>query len=189
MATKTQSAQVKNGVNVEQLFGTIDAIKGTPSLAKFNFRSASSWSGGTKSKARVKSFYGAGQEDSSRTETFTLEGDEPHVLLGQNTAPNAVEAMLSALAGCITVSFILPAAAKGIEVDSLEFDIDGDVDLQGFLQLSDKIRPGLQNIRVNARIKANAPRETIQSLLDHAVKTSVVMDTLRSGVPISVQLA
>ena len=171
------------------MVGTVNAIKGTPSLAKFNFRSASRWGGGTKSTAYVKSFYGAGQEDSSRTKAFTLEGDEPAILLGTNTAPNAVEALLSALAGCMTVSFIFPASAQGIRVDSLEYEIDGDVDLQGFLQLSDKIRPGLQNIRVRAKVKADAPREKIQELLELAAMTSAVMDTIRNPVPVSVELA
>lgn len=186
---KTQTVQTHNGVNVEQLVGTVNAIKGTPSLAKFNFRSTSQWHGGAKSTAQVKSFYGAGQEDASRKESFTFDGDEPPVLLGSNTAPNAVEALLSALAGCMTVAFIYPASAQGIKVESLEYSIDGDVDLQGFLQLSDKVRPGLQNIRVKATVKADAPREKIQALLEHASQTSVVMDTIRNPVPVSVELA
>ncbi|HEY6282841.1 MAG TPA: OsmC family protein [Nitrososphaerales archaeon] len=179
----------QNGVNVDQLVGTVNAIKGTPSLAKFNFRSTSKWRGGAKSTRYVKSFYGVGQEDSSRKETFTMEGDEPPVLLGTNSAPNAVEALLSALAGCMTVSFIYPAAAQGIKVESLEYSIDGEVDLQGFLKLSDTIRPGLQNIRVKAMVKADATREQIQALLDHASSTSPVMDTIRNPVPVTVELA
>jgi uncharacterized OsmC-like protein len=189
MSTKTQTVQVQNGVNVDQLVGTVNAIKGTPSLAKFNFRSTSQWSGGAKSTTYMKSFFGAGQEDASRKDTFTMQGDEPPVLLGTNTGPNAVEALLSALAGCMTVAFIYPASAQGIKVESLEYSIDGDVDLQGFLQLSDKIRPGLQNIRVKAKVRADAPREKIQALLEHAANTSVVMDTIRNPVPVTVELA
>ena len=185
---KTQNVQIQNGVNVDQLVGTVNALKATPSLAKFNFRSTSKWRGGAKSTRYVKSFFGAGQEDSTRKETFTMEGDEPAVLLGENSAPNAVEALLSALAGCMTVSFIYPAAAKGIKVESLEYSIDGNVDLQGFLQLSDSVRPGFQNIRVKAKVRADATREQIQGLLEHATKTSPVMDTIRNPVPISVEL-
>jgi uncharacterized OsmC-like protein len=187
MATKTQNVQ--NGVNVDQLVGTIEAVKGTPSLAQFRFRSSSIWDGGARSRTSIKSFYGAGQEDTSRKQTFVLEGDEPEVLLGANGAPNAVEALLAALSGCMTVAFIYPAAAEGIKVHSLEYTMEGDVDLQGFMQLSDKIRPGLQNIRVKARVEADAPRKKIQELLDYATKTSVVMDTIRNPVPVTVELA
>ena len=111
------------------------------------------------------------------------------MLLGMNSAPNAVEAVLHALSSCMTVSFIYPAAAQGIRVDALEYTMEGDVDLHGFLQLSDKIRPGLQNIRVKAKVKADAPREKIQELLDYAAKTSPVMDTIRNPVTVSVELA
>jgi uncharacterized OsmC-like protein len=187
MTTKTQNVQ--NGVNVDQLMDTIEAVKSTPSLAQFRFRSSSSWEGGARSRTSIKSFYGAGEEDTSRKETFVLEGDEPAVLLGSNRAPNAAEALLSALCGCMTVAFVFPAAAQGIKVDSLEFAIEGDVDLQGFMQLSDKIRPGLQNIRVKAKVRADASRAKIQELLDYATKTSVVMDTIRNPVPVTVELA
>ena len=183
------AALMANGVNVEQLVGTVQAIQGNPGLARFKFRTTSRWGGGAKSTASIQSFYGAGQEDASRTQSFTLEGDEPPVLLGTNTAPNAVEALLAALSGCLTVSLVYPAAAQGIKLNSVDLGIEGDVDLQGFLKLSDKIRPGLQNIRITVRIKSDAPRSTIQALLDHAFATSVVVDSVRNGVPIEVRLA
>ncbi len=183
MATKIQ-----NGVNVDQLVGTINAIKGTPELAKFKFRSASQWDGGARGHTSIKSFFGAGQEDVSRKESFVLQGDEPAVLLGTNAGPNAVEAVLHALSSCLTVSFIYPAAAQGIKVESLEYTMEGDVDLHGFLHLSDRVRPGFQNIRVKAKVKADAPREKVQELLDYATKTSPVMDTLRNPVPVTVEL-
>ncbi len=182
------AATMNNGVNVDQLVGTVTAIKGTPDLGRFKFRATSKWAGGAKSAASIRSFYGAGQEDASRTQSFVLEGDEPPVLLGSNTAPNAVEGVLAALSSCMTVSFIYPAAAQGIKVHSVEFTLEGDVDLQGFLKLSDKTRPGLQNVRVTARVKADAPKAKIQELLDYATSTSPVMDSLRNPVPVTVEL-
>lgn len=146
-------------------------------------------SGGAEEHTTIKSFCGAGPGGHDREDAYALRGDEPPVLLGTNTAPNAVEALLSALAGCMTVAFIYPASAEGVKVESLEYMIDGDVDLQGFLQLSDKVRPGLQNIRVRAKIKADASREKIQALLDYAAMTSVVMDTIRNPTSVSVELA
>jgi len=183
------TANIRNGVSVDQLVGTIEAVKGTPGIAKFKFRSTSRWTGGAKCKTTIKSFFGALQEDTSRKDAYVMHGDEPPVLLGTNEAPNAVEAVLHALSSCLTVSFIYPAAAKGVRVDALEFTMEGDVDLHGFLNLSDKVRPGFQNIRVTAQVKADAPRAVIQELLDYACKTSPVMDTLRNPVPVTVELA
>src|SRR3990172_8865352 len=99
------TANVQNGVNVDQLVGTIEAVKGTPGLAKFKFRSTSRWDGGARGHTTIKSFFGVGQEDTTRKVAYVLEGDEPPVLLGTNNAPNGVETVLAALSKCMTVSF------------------------------------------------------------------------------------
>jgi uncharacterized OsmC-like protein len=177
-----------NGVNVEQLVSTVNAIKTDPGLARFKFRATSDWIEGGHSRTKLQGFYGAGQEDTSRIEPFYLEGDEPPVLLGTNTAPNAVEAVLHALASCLAVGFIYNAAAQGIKVDSLQFKLEGDLDLHGFLGLSDRIRPGFQNIRLSYRVKADAPRNKIVELCNYVQKTSPVLDIIRNPVSVSVVL-
>ena len=189
MATTQQEQKMLNGVNVTQLVQTIDAIKQNPEIAKFKFRASNEWVDGGHSKTTIKSFYGAGQEDKSRSVPFTLEGDEPPVLLGANKAPNAVEAVLHALASCLSVGFVYNAAARGIEVDSLKFNLEGDVDLHGFLGLSDSTRPGYQNIRLTYNVRSNAPKEKIRELWDYVQRTSPVFDIVNNKVPISIQTA
>jgi uncharacterized OsmC-like protein len=179
---------VQNGVNVDQLIATIKAIKENPDLARFHFRATNEWVGGGHSRTSIQSFYGAGGEDTSRSQPFVLEGDEPPVLLGSNTGPNAVEAVLHALASCLAVGFVYNAAAQGIRVDSLEFDLEGEIDLHGFLGLSDQIRPGYQNIRLNYRVKSDAPREKLEELCEYVQKTSPVLDIIRNPVPVSITL-
>jgi uncharacterized OsmC-like protein len=179
----------QNGVNVDQLIGTINAIKDNPDLALFHFRANNEWVSGGHSRTKIQSFYGAGAEDISRTQPFVLEGDEPPVLLGSNAGPNAVEAVLHALASCLAVGFVYNAAAQGIRVDSLEFDLEGDIDLHGFLGLSDQIRPGYQNIRLSYRVKSDAPREKLEELCEYVQKTSPVLDIIRNPVPVSITLA
>lgn len=92
MSAPTEAVEL-NGISVTQLADTIGAIQGEPSIAQFRFRASTSWQGGGRSQTQIRGFYGANEEDTSRTETFTLNGDEPAVLLGSNTAPNAVEAV------------------------------------------------------------------------------------------------
>lgn len=175
-----------NGVNVNQLTETIDHVKDDPGLANFKFRATNEWIEGGYSRTKIQSFYGAGQEDSSREKPFIMEGDEPPVLLGENKAPNAVEAVLHALTSCLSVGFIYNASAKGIKVEELEMDVEGEVDLHGFLGLSDEVRPGYKNIEVTYRIKADAPDEEIDELCDHVQKTSPVLDIIENEVPVSV---
>lgn len=178
-----------NGVDVDQLTQTVQAIQEAPDLARFQFRARNEWTQGGHSRTTIQSFHGAGQEDRSRSEAFTLEGDEPPVLLGTNRAPNAVEAVLHALASCLGVGFVYNAAAQGIQVDSLDFDLEGDLDLHGFLGLSREVRPGYEGIRVRYRVKADAPREKIEELCAYVQRTSPVLDILRNPVPVTVELA
>ncbi|PWT88077.1 MAG: osmotically inducible protein C [Acidobacteria bacterium] len=177
-----------NGVNVEQLFGTIDAIQSKPELARFQFRAENRWIDGAHNRSFIKSFYGAGREDDTRTRSFQLDSDEPAVLLGHDQAASAGEYVLHALAACLTGTLVYHAAALGIRIEKIESKLEGDVDLRGFLGLSDEVRNGYENIRVTFRIKADAPQEKIEELLDLAKKRSPVFDIISNPVPVSVQL-
>lgn len=184
----TQTSTQLNGVNVDQLMATINAIQQNPNLARFQFRAHNEWVSGGQSHTTIQSFYGAGQEDISRTRPFTLDGDEPPVLLGNNKGPNAVEVVLHALASCLAVGLIYNAAAQDIRVESLSFDLEGDLDLHAFLGLSKTTRPGYENIRLTYQIKSDAPREKILELCDYVQSTSPVLDIIRNPVPVSVKL-
>lgn len=182
-------AKTINGVNVDQLFGTIDAIKGTPEIARFQFRATNKWVNGSHNTTTVKDFYGAGQDDTSRAKPFVMEADEPAVLLGEDNGANPVEYVLAGLASCMTTSMVYHAAARGIKIESIESSFEGDLDLQGFLGLSDKVRNGYENIRVRFKIKADAPEETLQELIEIAQQRSPVFDIVTNPVPVKVELA
>lgn len=184
----TQISTKLNGVNLDQLVGTINLIKEAPEIAQFTFRAHNEWVNGGHSRTEIQDFYGATQEDTSRSEPFILDGDEPPVLLGENNGPNAVEVVLHALASCLAVGFVYNAAAQGITVESLEFDLQGDIDLHGFLGLSQNVRPGFENITLKYRVKSDAPREKIIELCEYVKRTSPVLDIIRNAVPVSVSL-
>src|SRR5262249_18440193 len=137
-----------NGVDVDRLFATIGAIQQTSSLARFTFRSRNRWVGGGRNRSTIQQFYGAGQEDTTRKKAFVMDNDEPDVLLGTDEAANPVEQVLHGLAGCLTTSLIYHAAARGIAIDAVESSLEGDLDLRGFLGLSDRVRNGYEGVRV-----------------------------------------
>lgn len=188
MATHVAPAQTVNGVNVEQLVSTVNAVKANPDLAKFKFRGQTEWVSGGQFHTAIQGFYGAGSEDMSRTQPFIVVGDEPPVLLGQNAGPNAVEVVLHALASCLGVGFIYNAAAQGIRVEQLEFSLEGGLDLHAFLGLSRTMRPGYEQIKVSYRVKADAPRAKLEELCEYVQQTSPVLDILRNPVPVTISL-
>jgi uncharacterized OsmC-like protein len=184
MTVKNQSKL--NGVDVDRLIQTVNAVKENPDLARFKFRATSKWMGGGRSQTIIKDFYGAGQEDTSRSGAFVIEGDEPSVLLGNDRGPNAVESVLQALASCLMVGFSYNAAAQGITVNSIEFDLEGELNLHGFLGLSDDIRPGYEGIKLVYRTDCDASPEKVAELWAHVQKTSPVLDILRNPVSVTI---
>lgn len=181
------SAKMVNGINVEQLFKTIELIKTKPEIAQFKFRASNTWVGGTHNRATVKDFYGALQEDDSRA-PLVFEIDEPPVLLGQNEGANPVEYVLAGLSGCLTTSLVAHAAAKGISLKKVSSRYEGDIDLRGFLGLSEQVPVGYQQIRVFFSIEADISESQKQELIQMAQKYSPVYNTITKATPVAVQL-
>lgn len=179
--------KIVNGVNVDQLFSTIAVIKGDPQVAQFKFRATNRWIDGTHNRARVKDFYGALKEDNSRKE-MVFEIDEPPVLCGRNLGPNPVEYLLVALSGCLTTSLVAHAAARGIAIKGVESRYEGDLDLRGFLGISEDVPVGYQNIRLYFKIDADVPEAQKEELIRMAQKYSPVFNSIAKPVPVSVQL-
>jgi uncharacterized OsmC-like protein len=179
---------VRNGIDVDQLVATVDAIKEDPNLGAFTFRARSTWKEGTHNVGEIAGFTHAGSEDHSRAAPFVLQGDEPPVLLGANNGPNAVELLLQALAFCYAVGYAANAAARGIELTRLDFEIEGDLDVRPFLGL-DGPRPGFTAIRARARVSSpNASAEQLDELCRYVRDTSPVRDSLANAVPVDTAL-
>jgi uncharacterized OsmC-like protein len=183
MSQATMS-RVINGVDVERLGQTVQAVQQNPSLGTSQFRAVNRWINGGHNRSTIKGFYGAGQEDTTRTKPFVLDADEPYVLLGKDQGANPVEYVLHALAACLTTSLVYHAAARGIQIESIESRLEGDLDLQGFLGLSDQVRRGYKQIRVNFTIKSDAPAKDLEEL----TKFSPVLDIVSNSVPVSIQI-
>lgn len=180
-------AKIVNGVNVDQLFDAIELFKQKPELAEFKFRAVNKWIEGTHCRATVKDFYGPGQEDTSR-EARSFDLDEPTVLLGKAEGTNPVEYLLVALSGCITTSLVVHASAKKIPLRGIESRFEGDIDLRGFLGISQEVPVGYRKIRVYFKIDADISNEQKEELLRMGEKYSPVANTIKSQTPISVHL-
>jgi uncharacterized OsmC-like protein len=184
----TTADTIRNGVDTGQLFGTLDAIKGEPTLATFQFRARNRWIAGSHNRSTIRDFYAANQEDTSRTTEFVLDAGEPAILLGSDTGPNPAEYLLHALAACLTTSLVYVAAARGVHLTEVESTLEGDMDVQGALGLSDDYRNGFERIRVSFRIAGDAPEEKLREVVERAQRRSAVFDMVTNGVPVSVDV-
>ena len=181
--------RVVNGVPVHQLVETMQAIRKDADIAKFQFRAKNEWQDGGHNRVTIKSFYGAKQEDETRTEPFIENADEPPILLGTDKGPNPVEHLLTALSGCLTTSLVYHAAVMGIELESVESQLEGDLDLHGFLGMDPNVRNGYEQIRVTFKIKADAPEEKLDELVRIAQERSPIFDCVSNPVPVAVTRA
>ena len=176
-----------NGVDLERLSATVTAVTADPTLARFQFRASNHWIDGGHNRTTIKGFYGAGQEDATRTEPFTVDTDEPPVLLGENRAPNAGEYVLHALTACLSGTIVYHAAARGIPLDGLETTIEGDLDVRGFLGLDSSVRPGYDQIRVTITATGDLDDDQFAELAD-LTRYSPVRDIVSNPVPVAIDL-
>jgi len=184
MTTTLESKEtVLNGVNVTRLGQTIEAIRQKPELAQFKFRARNQWKLGAHNVATISDFYGTCQELKHKA-PFVLDADEPPVLLGADAGASAGEYVLAALSACLTGTLAYHASARGLKIEDVQSEYEGDVDLRGFLDLDPKVRNGYREIRVKFKVKGDVDEATVRELLSK----SPIYDTLANPVRIKIQV-
>jgi uncharacterized OsmC-like protein len=178
-----------NGLDLQALGQTVGALTQDRTLARFEFRARNHWIDGCENITAIQGFYGAGAEDKSRTKPFVLRHDEPALLLGNNAGPNPGETLLHALAGCVTTTTVMHAAARGIRIESISSELLGDIDLQGLLDLDPAVPAGYRGIKVRMDIKADCSDEELDDLLRFVHEHSPVANTVSRPVPVVIERA
>lgn len=176
-----------NGFETQAIARIVGALTSDRKLAKFEFRARNQWLGGGVNRSTIQGFYGAGAEDQSRKKPFTVTNGEPPVLLGDNEGANPGEFVLHALAGCVTTTTVLHAAARGIRVNAISTELSGDIDLQGLLALDDSVPVGYRQITLKMDIDADCDDATLDDLLAFVHGHSPVLDTLTRPVPVTIE--
>ena len=186
MSTQTTAAtpaHLVNGVNVEQVTQVIQSIQADAGFGQFQFRARNQWHGGALNRSEFQNYSGANTE-LSHAQPFHFDNDEPPLLDGGDQAPNPVEYLLHALAGCLTTSLVYHAAVRGIEIASCESQLEGDIDLRGLFGLADDVRKGYQAVRVVMQVKSAASTATLQELASF----SPVYEMVSTSVPVELTI-
>ena len=158
-----------NGLDLQALGEVVEAIEKDSSKGAVAFDVTTRWKGQTRSETSVDGFTLAGERINR---SHTIVADEPVELLGADSAPNPQELLMAAFNACITVGYVAGAALKGIELEALEIRTRGQLDLRGFLDLSDAVAPGYENIDYEVRIKGNGSPEDFAEIHETVMKTS-----------------
>jgi uncharacterized OsmC-like protein len=173
-----------NGIDIDILQDTVNAIQQEPELGKCTFHVTNKWLGANHNCTTVNSFYGAKQEIEHK-QSFALHADEPEIMAGQDQAANPVEHLLHALASCVTTSIVAHAAVRGIHIEEVESEIEGDIDLQGFLGLSEDVPKDFNDIRLKFKVKTDEKNiETLKRLAEY----SPVYNTLIRGTNVDIEI-
>lgn len=175
----------ENGIDLNVLKETVSAVQKDPGLGSCRFRARNKWLGGNRNCTTISGFYGA-RKEMTHKQAFELHADEPPILAGSDQAANPVEHLLNALAGCVTTSIVAHAAVRGIHIDELVSELEGDIDLRGFLGLDPKVPKGYTNIRMKIKVKTDP--QNLEQLRTLAA-FSPVYNTLTQGTPVDIEIA
>jgi uncharacterized OsmC-like protein len=178
---------VNNGVNVQALLDAREALKGAPDAAKFAWRASCKWQNGTHSESKVKGFFGLGQEQVHKTET-SFSADHPEIFASEDKGVTPVEYMLVGLASCLTAGVAAVAQNRGIQLRSVEANVEGKMDIRGILGIDSEVRNGYDDIKVTFKIDADASKKEIEALVAQSQKRSAVYDVITNPVNVTVEV-
>ena len=158
-----------NGLDLDALGEVVDAIERDSSQAMVGFEVTTRWTGQTRTETTVEGLTMGGERIAR---AHTIVADEPCELLGADSAPNPQELLMAAFNACISVGYVAGASLKGIRLESLEIRTRGQLDLRGFLGLSDAVPPGYESIAYEVRIKGDGSPQDFEEIHQTVMKTS-----------------
>lgn len=179
---KAPTDKVVNGLDTATLNSLIETLKENPDKGRVTFYSNSRWQDGMRSFTSFTGYKVDGKMVHEKNRQFVLLGDEGVELGGTDTAPGAVEELMYALGTCIIAAANAKAALMGVELTSLEVNVESDLDLHGLFALDPEVRPGIQDMRTEITIAGDADEETLKKIAMFGYNYSPVSDTTRNGV-------
>ena len=167
--TKPREPNGVNGIKVDDLFALIDDVKREPAKGRTNWHVTTTWQGQARSRAEIESYVIGGEKVPRR---FSIDIDEPRELGGSNSFANPQDHLIAALNACMTVGYVAQCAVRGITLESLAIETDGEIDLRGFLGIDPAVPPGYENLSYTVHIKGNGTKEQFAEVHKAVMATS-----------------
>jgi uncharacterized OsmC-like protein len=174
-----------NGIDTQTLQEFIGTVQRNPAAGLARFHATTAWAGGTTTQSHITSWSLGGK---NMPRNFTIATDEPPELCGQSTAPNPQEVLFAALNACMIVGYSALCALHGIELESLEIETEGELDLRGFLGIDADVKPGYHNVDYIVRIKGNGTPEQFEQIHKAVMATSPNFSNISSPIQMNSKL-
>jgi len=158
-----------NGLDLAALGEFVEQIEQDAGKAKVDFDVTTRWTGQTRSESTVTGYTLSGERIAR---SHKIVADEPCELLGADSAPNPQELLMAAFNACIMVGYVAGASLRGINLNSVEIRTRGQLDLRGFLGLSDKVAPGYEKVDYEVFIKGDGSKEDFEAIHQTVMATS-----------------
>jgi uncharacterized OsmC-like protein len=178
---KIDQPTVVNGINVDDLHALIEGVRRDPAKGKTNWHVTTTWQGQARSRAEIASYEIGGEKVPRR---FSIDIDEPRELGGSNSFANPQEHLIAALNACMTVGYVAQCAERGITLESLAIETDGEIDLRGFLGIDPAVPPGYENLNYTVRIKGNGTKAQFAEIHQAVMATSPNFYNMSRPVPL-----
>jgi putative redox protein len=166
---------MKMATTFKDVFSGTQAALGTePGQATTTFAAQSSLRNGLNSSVAIRQFH--------------VGVDEPPALGGEDKAPNPVEYVLAALGSCQEITYRLYADSLGIPLNSVSVELKGTIDLRGFFNVDEMVRPGYQKVEAEVVLDSPAPEQDLLRLKEIVDRHCPVLDILRNPTPVELSL-
>lgn len=174
MSTAETIISYKDDKLKDSLLDLIQGIQSNPEQADATFKAKSKLENGFLSNVKIRN--------------FEFVSDEPVELGGTNEGPNPVEYVLGAFAACQEIVIKAYATVLDIDVKAVHVEVDGNLDLHGFLNLSEE-RAGFKSVSYKTTIETNeTDTEKLKTLEKLSVDRCPVLDIISNPVKIDGQV-
>ena len=158
-----------NGIDLNAIAESVEAITRDPSRGIVALRVRTEWTGQCRSESTIDSCTLGGERIERR---HKIVADEPYELLGTDSAPNPQELLMSAVNACMTVGYVAQAALRGITLSTCRIEMSGELDLRGFLGLDTEVPNGYRRLDYVVTLEGDGTRAQYEEIHEAVKATS-----------------
>ncbi len=131
-------------------------------------------------KAKAKGNGWPTKVDITDTE-WNLQLDEPTEDGGSNSGPNPMQYFIASLAGCQNEQAQVVAEELSINIEQINIDVEIDLDLSGFMGMSNHSNGSYKNVRLNAKVHGDVTDEQIKVMAQKVDARCPILALLRTS--------